>query len=146
MTNKEVLNRESALINQQFIVILFIYCTRPCSGPTCSWIQEFWRHSWLQHFWIQWKQECSRVLLAWTNILLSADAVMLLFRLEYKTSVIHKTWNLQGETGRISKLHTSVKPLKTFCIFDIATVRRTLSGIYTKNNLIMISISIIIYI
>ena len=27
----EVLNRESALTNQQFTVVLFIYCTRPCS-------------------------------------------------------------------------------------------------------------------
>ena len=36
MINKEVLNRESALTNQQFTVVLFIYCTRPCSGPICS--------------------------------------------------------------------------------------------------------------
>ena len=62
-----------------------------------------------------------------------AGAVILLFRLEYKTSVVYHNVNtqnvkLQGETGHRCETFENLH-------IDIAPVRRTLSqGFYTKNG------------
>ena len=60
-----------------------------------------------------------------------AGAVILLFRLEYKTSVVYHNVNtqnvkLQGETGH------RCETFENLLHIDIAPVRRTLSGILHK--------------
>ena len=67
------------------------------------------------------------------------SAVILLFRLEYKTSVVcHSVYTQKVKIARRDRPHilaaqTGVKPLKTFyIIIDIAPLRSTLSGIYTQ--------------
>jgi len=68
-----------------------------------------------------------------------AGAVMLLFRLQYKTSVICHNVNTQNvEIARRDKLHISAshrcETLENVLHIDIAPVRRTLSGILHSKN------------